>query len=326
MSQWPTPTAADIAAAATRIAGIAWHTPLLRSAWLSDLTGADVWLKLELAQQTGSFKIRGAANALAALRERRPDIRGVVTASAGNHGLAVAWVARRLGISVRVYVPKHAPDAKRHALTQLGAELVEMPTYEDAETAAHAHASKTGVPFVSPYDDADVVAGAATVAREMFADQPELDDVIAPIGGGGLLSGIAIVARARAHRTRVIGAEAAASPAFTGALAAGHIVTVRVEPTLADGLAGNMEPDSQTFDLVRDLADRVMLVQESCIKRAMRELIVHERLIVEGASATSVGLLLQRGDEAPDVRGRRVGIVLTGRNVDAATVSAVLQA
>ena len=326
MAHWPAPTAADIAAAARRIAGIAWHTPLLRSAWLSDLTGADVWLKLELAQQTGSFKIRGAANALAALRERQPDVRGVVTASAGNHGLAVAWVAQRLGIHVRVYVPKHAPDAKRRALTQLGAELIETPTYEEAETAAHAHASKTGVHFVSPYDDGDVVAGAATIALEMFADQPELDDVIAPIGGGGLLSGIAIVARSRAHRTRVIGAEAAASPAFTGALAAGHIVTVPVEPTLADGLAGNMEPDSQTFALVRDLADRVMLVQESSIKQAMRELIVHERLIVEGSSATTVGLLLQRDRHDLDLRGRRVGLVLTGRNVDAATVSAVLRA
>lgn len=326
MSQWPTPTAADIAAAARRVAGIAWHTPLLHSAWLSDLTGGDVWLKLELAQQTGSFKIRGAANALAVLRERRPDVREVVTASAGNHGLAVTWAARRFDMGVRVYMPRHAPEAKRRALTRLGAEVVDMPTYEDAETAAHEHASNTGVPYVPPYDDRDVVAGAATIALEMFADQPELDDVIAPIGGGGLLSGIALVARSRARATRVIGAEAAASPAFTGALAAGRIVTVRVEPTLADGLAGNMEPDSQTFDLVRDLVDQVILVQEPSIVRAMRELIAHERLIVEGASATGIGLLLERDLDAVDLRGRRVGVVVTGRNVDAATVSAVLRA
>jgi threonine dehydratase len=323
VAHWSAPTADDISAAAKRIAGIAWHTPFLHSAWLSDLTGADVWLKLEFVQPTGSFKIRGAVNALALLRQQQPGLTTVVTASSGNHGLAVAWAARRLNVHARVYLPKTTPAAKRDALTRLGAEVCVTPSYEDAEADAHAHAVSASVPFVPPYNAAAIVAGTATIAREMFEDQPDLDVVVAPLGGGGLLSGLGLVARARGHRVSVIGAEAEASPAFTGAFAAGRIVTVRVEPTLADGLAGNMEPDSQTFDLVRDLVDRVVLVSESSIADGMRGLAEHEHLIVEGSAAIVVGALRHGGLE---LAGRRVGVVLTGRNVDAATVSAVLQA
>ncbi len=291
---------------------------MLQSAWLSELSGADVWMKLEAVQPTGSFKVRGAANALASLHEWRADVKHVVTASAGNHGLALAWSAKRLGIQVRAYLPATVPDAKKLALERLGAELTLMPSFETAEVAARADAKRTGTVYISAYNDRDVIAGAGTVALEMLADQPQLDCIIVPLGGGGLLSGTAIVTNSKTpKRTITIGAELESSPVFTAALAAGSVVTVKVKPTLADGLAGNMEAGSQTFPLVRDLATRVICVNEPSIESAMRGLVAHERLIVEGSGGVGVAALLQGGLE---LRGKKVGIILSGRNVDDSVV------
>ena len=317
----PSPGIADVQAAARRIAGLAWRTPFVHSAWLSTLTGAEVWFKLEIVQTTGSYKLRGALNALALLREARPDVTTIVSASAGNHGQAMAWAAERLGFRVRVHVPASAPEAKRLAMERLGAELILAPTYDEAEAAALDEARKNGAEYVSPYNDARVIAGAGTVALEMLADQPDLDVLVAPLGGGGLLSGTAIVARSRDRHVTVIGAEAEASQAFTSALQAGHIVPIDVAPTIADSLAGNLEPASRTFGLVRDLVDRVAVVAESAIEMAMRELMLKERLIVEGAAAAAVGALLQGG---LSLSGARVGVILSGRNVDGAVLRRVL--
>jgi threonine dehydratase len=311
----------DIAAAARRIARLASPTPLIQSSWLSDLAGAPVWLKLEIVQPTGSFKLRGAVNAITRRLEADPGLRGVVTASAGNHGQAVAYVARELGLAARVYVPKTAPEAKRHALRRLGAETIETPTYDDAERQAHEDADRTGTPFLSPYDDDDVIAGAGTVAMEMIAERPELDTFIVPLGGGGLLAGTAIAARANGSTPVVIGVEAAASPVFTTALAAGRQVNVEVRESLADGLAGNMEPDSRTLPIVRDLVTRVVKLDEPVIARAMRELMLRERLVAEGAGAIGVAALLAGG---LDVAGRHVGVILSGRNVDERVIRRVL--
>lgn len=314
-------TVADIEAAARRIAPFVWHTPIVRSPWLSAVTRADVWLKLEIVQTTGSFKVRGATNALAVQSERHHGLTEIVTASAGNHGLAVAWAGRELGLSVRAYVPRSAPAVKRDAMRALGATVVETVDYDQAEIDAHADAARTGGCYVSPYNDADVIAGAGTVALEMVADCPALDAIVVPLGGGGLLTGTGIVARSTMRRPWVIGAEAEASPVFTTSLAAGRIVTVDVKPTLADGLAGNLDPGSRTFDLVADLTDRVLLVAEGSIELAMRELVRRERLVAEGASATAVGGLLQGG---VDLSGRTVGVILSGRNVDADVLARVL--
>ena len=290
---------------------------MIRSPWLSEAAGATVWLKLESVQQTGSFKIRGAANAILRLRDARPDVQSVVTASAGNHGLALATAASLLGMKARIHLPKTAPAAKRDAIERLGAELRLADTYDDAEREAYADAERSGTVFVSPYDDPDVIAGAATATLEMFEDAPDLDTLIVPLGGGGLLAGAAIVARDRAVRVTVVGAEAAASPVFTAALAAGAPTIVEVGDTLADGLAGNMAPDSMTFPLVRDLVDRVERVGERSIARAMRELILRDRLVVEGAAATAVGAILDAGRA---LEGRHVGVILSGRNIDAVTI------
>lgn len=327
------PTRGDVEAAAIRLRGLISDTPLVRSTWLSDATGADVWLKLELRQPTGSFKVRGAANALATLLESYVasglSRTHVVTASAGNHGLALAWAARRLGMQVRVHLPASAPAVKRLALAELGAELIEAPSYQDAERQAHADAKANDIPYISPYGDSQVIAGAGTCALEMLADRPDLEALIVPLGGGGLLAGTAIVAKS--HRAGAglpaplaIGAEAEASPVFSSSLAAGRVVRVDVKPTLADGLAGNMDPQSPTFGLVRDLADRVMLVSETSIRRAMRELLAHEHLIVEGSGAAGVAAMLQEGSGVLNLRGRRVGVILTGRNVDLDLVQTLL--
>jgi threonine dehydratase len=319
----PAPTGVaitDIEAAARRIAPFVWHTPIVRSPWLSSVTKAEVWLKLEVVQTTGSFKLRGAVNALALLAERRPGLTGVVTSSAGNHGLAIAWAARELGLSARVSVSSGAPPIKRHAMKALGAEVVETPTYDAAESEALGDARRTSVTYVSPYNNDDVIAGAGTVALEMFSDCSGLDAIVAPLGGGGLLTGTGVVARSLGRNAWVIGAEAEASPVFTTSLASGRIVTVDVKPTVADGLAGNLEPGSRTFALVSELADRVVLVAESSIELAMRDLIRRERLVAEGASATAVGALLQGG---LDLAGRRIAVILTGRNVDAEVLQRV---
>lgn len=310
---------ADVEAAARGLR--VCRTPFLKSAWLSERCQADVWIKLESMQPGGSFKIRGAFNALMQLRANHPDVNEVVTASAGNHGVAMSIAAQELGIGLRVHVPKTAPEAKRKTLQANGATLIEQADYDEAERLAREDAMSSGTLYVSPYNHPDVIAGAGTVALEMLEDKPDLDAIVVPLGGGGLLAGTALVATEHVRRVRVIGAESEGSPVFTAALAAGEITTVTVHPTLADGLAGNMEPGSMTFAMVRDLVDAVALVAESSIETAMRALVWRERLIAEGAGATGVGALLQGG---LGLEGARIGVMLTGRNVDKSVLRRVL--
>jgi len=310
---------ADVEAAARRLR--VCRTPFLKSAWLSDRCQADVWIKLEAVQPGGSFKIRGAFNALMQLRANHPQVNEVVTASAGNHGVAMSIAARELGISLRVHVPKTAPEAKRKTLVANGATLIEQADYDEAERLAREDAAASGTLYISPYNHPDVIAGAGTVALEMLEDKPDLDAIVVPLGGGGLLAGAALVTTGHVRQVRVIGAEAESSPVFTAALSAGDITPVTVHPTLADGLAGNMEPGSQTFAMVRDLVDAVALVAESSIETAMRSLVWRERLIAEGAGATGVGALLQGG---LGLEGARVGVMVTGRNVDASVLRRIL--
>jgi threonine dehydratase len=320
---YDTPTIDDVRGAVQRLPPLAVRTPFVRSSWLSELLGAEVLLKLEMVQETGSFKIRGAANAIALLRTRRPAVTHVVTASAGNHGQGIALVARRAGLNARVYVPASAPAAKRDSLRRLGAEVIETATYEDAELEAHEAAHRHEGVYVPPYNDPDVIAGAGTAALEMIDAVPDLDTIIVPLGGGGLLAGSAIVAKSDRRPIRVIGVEAEASPVFTSALAAGHIVTVDVHPTLADGLAGNLEPGSRTFEIVRTLTDDVVAVDEAAIARAIHGLVHFDRLVVEGAGAVGVAALLASRIK-DGLTSQRVGVILSGRNVDSEVLAKIL--
>jgi threonine dehydratase len=318
-------TIADIFAARGRIAPHIRRTPLVSSAWLSALADADVRLKLESLQITNSFKLRGAVNATAAFLEShgaRPGTAGrIVTASAGNHGRAMAYAAERLGLQLVVFTPQSAPRAKLDHIARHGADLRPAPTYEDAERMAKAFAAETGGTFISPYSHPDVIAGAATVAVEILEDWPDVDTILAAVGGGGLVSGIAIAAGAlAAGRVEIVGVECDASPAFHEALRAGHTVEVEVHPTLADGLAGNMDPETITFDFVNRLVNRMVLAPESAIANAIRGLFEKERVIAEGAGATAVAALLAR----LPVAGRKVAVVVSGANIDPGLLSNVL--
>lgn len=312
----------SIERAALRLRPYIARTPLVPSAWLSESSGATVWLKLETLQITGSFKARGAMHALLALKDRAPDTDLVVAASAGNHGQALAWAGSELGVRVRVYAPSFSASKKRASIRARGAEIIETPTYEEAEARAREDAAQNGVPYISPYNNDDVIAGQGTAALEMCDDEPRIDTLVIAVGGGGLISGSAIVAKDRAAPIGVLGAEVEASPVFTSSLAAGRITTVTVRPTLADALAGNLEAGSRTFPLVQHLVDGMALVSEGSIATAMRGLKRHHDLVTEGAGAVATAAVLQ----GLGLRGRNVGIIVCGQNVDADAFERVVAA
>jgi len=289
------------------------RTPLRHSPWLSKLTGREVRLKLETLQPTFSYKIRGAFNAVLRLRTGDPAAvpAALVTASAGNHGRALAHAARIAGLPLTVYASQHAPRVKIEAMRAEGADLRLCTDYDEAERRAKAHGA--GAVFISPYAHPDVIAGAGTVGLEIVEDWPEVDTIVVAIGGGGLISGIAIAARTAAAPVAIVGVEAEASSPFTAGLAAGRIVEVEVRPTLADGLAGNLDPETPTFELVRSLVERVVRVSEAALRSAIAGVAREERLVVEGAGSAGVAALLsgQVGS-----LGRRVAVVLSGANID----------
>lgn len=307
----------SFAVAARRLTWRLERTPLRRSGWLSEVAGADIFLKLETLQPTFSYKIRGALNAVLRLVESG-RLEPLVTASAGNHGRALAFAAREAGLPLTVYAPEGAPATKLDAIRGLGARLQLCRDYDEAEARAKAHADAGGVEFISPYSHPDVIAGAGTVGLEILAQDPDVDTIIVPIGGGGLISGIALAASGRAE---VIGVEVEASCPFTRSLAAGRIITIDVRPTLADGLAGNLDPDTVTFDIVRDHVARIVLADEAGLQDAIRGLVREERLIAEGAAATGVSAVLAG---ALAVSGRRIAVVLSGANIDPAKLAAIL--
>jgi threonine dehydratase len=287
------------------------RTPFVRSDWLSNEIGAEVYLKLETLQLTFSFKIRGAWNAVLAMKERS-DRRTIVTASAGNHGRAIAYAARAEGLAVRIYVPASAPRTKLDAIRALIGDVVLTDDYDTAERRAKEDAAHTGAVFMSPYSDPDVIAGAGTVALEIYEDCPDLATVVVPIGGGGLTSGVALALEGTG--ATVIGVEARASCPFTRGIERGRIVHIDVAPTIADGLAGNLDPDTVTFEIVRRLVHQIEVVSEEEIRSAVRGLLDEERLIAEGAAAVAVaGARRLR----PGGGRQKIAVVVTGANIDA---------
>jgi threonine dehydratase len=294
------------------------RTPLRPSAWLSSRVAANVSLKLETLQPTGSYKVRGALNAVLRLVESGSDPGTLVTASAGNHGRALAHAAAGAGLPLTVYVPETAPRVKLEPLDRAGAQVIRCRDYDDAERRARIHGRSARCTFVSPYAHPDVIAGAGTIALEVLAEDPTVDFIVASVGGGGLISGVAVGAAGHAD---VWGVEVAASCPFTRSLAAGRIVSIDVLPTLADGLAGNLDPDTITFDLVRELVKGIVTVSEEDLRDAMRGLVAEEALAVEGAAAAAVAGVLS-GRIA--VKGRHVAIVISGANIDPDTLRSVL--
>jgi threonine dehydratase len=308
----------DVRAAAQRIQPYVVTTPLERSASLSEIAGRDVWLKFECFQRTGSFKLRGALNALLSL-SAIDRTHGVLTVSAGNHGLGVAKAAALLDVPATVIVPETASTAKIEALRNSGAELLlRGANYDAAEAAGRRLSEERGLAFVSAYNDPQVVAGGGTVALEILDELPATRTLVVPAGGGGLIGGIGLAAHGIEPRIVVYGAQSEASPALHAAQAAGRLVPVDIQDSLADGLSGNVEQGSITFDLVQKYVRHIALVTEADIAAAMRFLLEDEHVLVEGAAAVGIAAL-RRGLLELDPSGPVV-VVLTGRNVAASVL------
>ena len=310
----------DISAAAERIAGYVERTPLRLSEWLST-DDANVFFKLEVVQPTSSYKIRGAFNTVIRASEEASAGERLVTASAGNHGRGMAYAGSMHQVPVIIFVPNDAPRAKVDAIRALGAELRPCANYDEAEQSAKAFAKSSGGTWISPYSHPDVIAGAGTIGLELVEQQPYLDAVIVPIGGGGLISGVGSVIKELSPSTRVIGVEVAASCPFTKGLAAGRIVPIDVQPSIADGLTGNLDPDTMTFDVVREVVDEILVIDETDLRRALGDVVSREHLVIEGAAAVGPAAILT-GKVKP--RGN-VAVVLTGANIDTEVLAALLR-
>ncbi len=302
----------DVYAARQRIRPWVVRTPLVQSAVLSELIGGEVWLKLENLQVTGSFKIRGATNKLSLLsdEDRR---RGVVTASSGNHALGVAYAAKQLGIKATIVVPSNAPEVKKAAVLALGSELIVHGTqYMEAKRHAEELSRTRDLAFVSAYNDLDVVAGQGTVGLEMLEDKPDLEKIIVPVGGGGLISGVATVWK-EASDAEVVAVQTKASPAMTESVRAGRIVEVELTSTIAEGLHGDLEKNAVTFPICRDFVDDWITVGEEEIKEAVKLMVFRQHEVVEGAGAVGVAALMTNINL---FKGKKVGIVVSGSNID----------
>ncbi len=309
------PTAREIFEARRRIRGIVRETPLLHSPALSARVPGEVFLKLESLQDTGSFKLRGAANRMAVLGEEERR-RGVITVSTGNHGRAVAFAARRMGIPAVVCLTDRVPAVKREAIAALGAEIrIAGATQDEAEAAALRIAEAEGPTMIHPFDDPWVIAGQGTVGLELLERLPELDTVVVPLSGGGLAGGIALALKSADPCLRVIGVSMERGAAMYESMRAGRPVEVEEYETLADCLSGGIGPDNRhTLDLCQRLLDAVHLVREEEIAEAMRFLFREERLVAEGGAAVGVAALLS-GKASPAATDRTV-VVVSGRNID----------
>ena len=307
-------TERDVRLARERIAPLAVRTPLLASRDLSEKAGSSVYLKLESLQETGSFKIRGAANKMLSLSPEEKES-GVITISTGNHGRAVAYVAGRLGIRAVVCIPEGTALNKVQAIRGLGAEIVVAgETYDEAEEQAFALASERKLTMINPYDESLVIAGQGTVGLEILEDLPEVSTVLVPVGGGGLISGIGLALKSGDGQRRLVGVSMDRAPVMYHSLKAGHPVTMEQEETLADALVGGIGTDNQySFALCQKLVDDFVLVSDEEIAAAMLFALREHHLLVEGAGAAGIAALLS--GKLPMVEGSVV-VVVSGGNVD----------
>ncbi|WP_062526391.1 threonine ammonia-lyase [Demequina rhizosphaerae] len=308
-------TLAHVEDAARVLAGVAQHTPVDQATHLSELLGVPTHMKLENLQRTGSFKLRGATYRLSRLTDEE-RARGVVAASAGNHAQGVAFAAQQLGVDATIFMPLGAPVPKLLATKGYGATVVtDGATVEECLALAAEHAERTGAVMIHPFDHPDVIAGQGTIGLEILADVPDVQTIVVPIGGGGLIAGVAVAAKAVAalqgREIRIVGVQAAATAAFPPSLEAGHPVTIARGGTIADGIAV-VRPGEHTFPIVQELVDEVVTVDEDVLARAVLTLLERTKLVVEPAGAASAAAILG-GLIAPT--GPTVAL-LSGGNID----------
>ena len=303
----------EIEAAAARIEPHVVRTPLFRSDPFSERHGAEIMIKSEHQQRTGSFKVRGSANVVHALSDDAAAS-GVVTASSGNHGIGVATAAASRGVSATIFLPETASRSKVDQIRRLGASImtVEGSDSMPAEIAARSYAAEHGIAYVSPYNDPDVIAGQGTIGKEILEDGGQIDAVVVSVGGGGLISGIATWVKANSPSTRIIGASALNDRAMAASIDAGQIITPHFEPTFSDGTAGGLEDDTITFDICRELVDEWVDVTEVDIARAVVSMIDDHHQLVEGSAGLAIAAATAWADAQP---GSRIVAVSCGANV-----------
>ena len=313
------PTPADVLSAAHRLRGIIERTPLIRSAPLSDAAGCDVYLKCENLQRTGAFKIRGAYIALDSL-SASARARGVVASSAGNHGMGLALSAKLLGVRARVFVPADAPAIKRDGILGYGAEVDQaQPDYDSAHRAAIQYAAQHDMTFVNPCAGEPLLAGQGTVAVEILEELPALRTVIVPVGGGGLVGGMGALLRAVAPAVRIVGAQTENTNAMAVSLTAGRRVDIELRPTIADGLAGQMDDEGVAIGKVS--IDEMRVVTETQAAAAIAWAAREHELRVEGSGAVGIAALLAAG--ASTFEGP-IAVVISGGNIDDARWRSVI--
>jgi threonine dehydratase len=306
-------TLSDIYAARKRVAAVAVRTPLMPSRVLGKRVGASVYLKLENVQHTGSFKLRGATNKMLSLTDSERE-RGVITVSSGNHGRAVSYVASALGINATVCLAETVPANKIEGIRRYGAEIVSHgQSYNEADAHAARLQAEQGLTFVDPFDQPETIAGQGTIGLEILEDLPEVDTVVVPLSGGGLISGIALAMKSANPAIRVIGVSMERGPVMYACLQAGKLVDLPEEPTLADALVGGFGGrNNYTFRMCQALLDETMLVSEEEIAEAMAFMLEAHHLVVEGGGAVGIAALRSGRLKV----GEHVAVVVSGGNVD----------
>lgn len=314
-------TLADIVAARTRLGSAIYESPCALSETVSALCDNRVYFKLENLQMTGSFKERGALNKLLMLSADE-KARGVIAATAGNHGLALAYHAQRLGVRATVCMPAYAPLAKVTTARGYGAEVIlHGADYDEAYAEARRREAAGGFTFVHPFDDPAVIAGQGTIGLELLAQLPELDAVVVPVGGGGLAAGIACAIKENRPAVRVVGVQSAAVPGMKAALVAGKPVTVPPGQTVADGIAAR-QVGAHAFPLVQRYVDDVVTVEEQDIANAILLLLEREKTVAEGAGAVALAALQTR---QAGIAGKRTAVVVSGGNIDVNVLARIIE-
>jgi len=315
-------TLQDVIDARARIASGIYYSPCPESIPLSELCGMTIYCKLDYLQRTGSFKERGARNALMLLDARQREL-GVIAASAGNHALGLAYHGKLLGIAVTVVMPKFAPLIKLTTCRRLGAKVIlHGETFRAAREYAQELATRDGLTYIHGFNDAPIIAGQGTLGLEILEQVPNVEAIVVPVGGGGMIAGIALAVKSLRPEVQIIGVEPLRAAGFTAALAAGHPVDAPLEPTLADGLAVGKVGD-RAFALAAPRVDKVVDVEEESISLAVLRLVELEKSVVEGAAAAALAATMT--GKLPELAGRRVALILSGGNIDPMVLSRVIE-
>ena len=291
------------------------RTPLVHSASLSEIAGAEIWLKMENMQVTGSFKMRGASNKMMQLSDAEKAA-GVVTVSTGNHGRAMAAFAREIGIRAVIGGPSSVPRNKTEAIRGFGAEVRLIgDTQDEAQLEADRLVTEEGLTWVAPFDDPTIIAGQGTISLEIIEDLPDVDAIVAPLAGGGLLSGIAVGAKSINPRIQVIGTSMEVEPGMVKSLEAGHPITVDECPSLADALGGSIGLNNRyTFPLIQELMDEAVLIAEDELAPTMRHIFRQEGIVIEGGSAAAPAAAYT--GKLARLKGKKLAVVISSRNID----------